>query len=96
MFAQVTRFEDSPSDLQDGIEHVQDEVVPLARGREGVRGVWLVDRESGVRLSVMIFEDDEAAAALFADVAKVREADPDRNRPSPVGSTRYEVYADTL
>ncbi len=96
MYAQVTRFEDSPSDLEDGISHVRDEVVPLARARRGVRGLWLVDRETGERLSVMIFEDEEAATALFADVGELRAADPDRNRPAPVGSTRYEIFAEAL
>jgi len=96
VYAQVTRFEDSPADLEDGIEHVLDEVVPLAKGRPGVRGLWLVDRSSGERLSVMVFDDEEAATSLFAEIGKVREADPDRNRPTPVGSTRYEIYAEAL
>jgi hypothetical protein len=29
----------------------------------GAEGVWLVDREAGVRLSVMLFEDEDAAQA---------------------------------
>ena len=88
MYAQVTRFEDSPSDLEDGIAHVRDEVIPVARAQNGVRGLWLVDRETGERLSVLIFEDEAAADALFAEVGKLRAADPDRNRPAPVSSTR--------
>ena len=96
MYAQVTRFEDAPADLEDGIAHVVDEVVPLAKGRAGVRGLWLVDRSTGERLSVMVFDDEETASALFAEVGKVREADPERNRPAPVGSTRYEIYAEAL
>ena len=96
MYAQVTRFEDAPADLEDGIAHVVDEVVPLARGQAGVRGLWLVDRSTGERLSVMVFDDEDAATALFAEVGKIREADPERNRPSPVGSTRYEIYAEAL
>ena len=93
MYAQVTMFQDSPQDLEDGIEHVLDEVIPAAEATDGVRGFWLVDRESGERLSVLVFDDERNAKALFAAVGEQRAADPERNRPVPVGSTRYEIYA---
>jgi hypothetical protein len=96
MYAQVTRFEDTPSDLEAGIEHVRDEIVPLVQERKGVRGLWLVNRESGERLSVMVFEDEDVANALFASVGELRAAAPERNRPAPVGSTTYEIYAAAL
>jgi hypothetical protein len=96
MYALVVRFEDNPSDLRAGIEHVIDEVIPAAQAAEGVRGVWLVNNESGERLSVMVFENEACADALFTAIAERRAADPDRNRPAPVDSVRYEVYASAL
>jgi hypothetical protein len=96
MYAQVITFKDSPSDLEDGIAHVQDEVVPAAAATDGVQGVWLVDRETGERLSVMLFADEAAAEAMFARVGERRAADPGRNRPKPTGARRYEVYAQVL
>jgi hypothetical protein len=93
VYSQVVRFQDSAQDLEDGIAHVLDEVVPAAEAVEGVRGLWLVDRESGERLSVMVFADEAAAETLFAAVGDRHAADPDRNRPAPVDSKRYEVYA---
>ena len=96
MYAIVTRFSDGPVDLEDGIAHVLDEVVPAATATPGARGVWLVDRESGERLSVLVFESEDAASALFAAVGERRAADPGRNRPAPVSSGRYEIYANAL
>ena len=96
MFAMVTRFSDSPGDLEDGISHVIDEVVPLARAASGARGVWLVDRETGERLSVLVFESEYDANALFSAVGERRAADRARTRPAPVSSTRYEIYAEAL
>ena len=96
MYCQVISFEDAPSDLTDGISHLLEEVVPAADGTPGVRGIWLVDRESGRRMSVMLFDDEASAEALFAAVGERRATDPERNRPKPTGAQRYEVYAAVL
>jgi hypothetical protein len=96
MYCQVISFEDAPNDLTDGISHVIEEVVPAAEAAPGVRGIWLVDRESGRRMSVMLFDDEASAEALFAAVGERRAAEPGRNRPRPTGAHRYEVYATVL
>jgi hypothetical protein len=96
MYCQVISFEDAPNDLTDGISHVLEEVVPAAEATPGAHGIWLVDRESGRRLSVMLFEDEASAEALFAAVGERRALEPGRNRPKPTGAQRYEVYAIVL
>ena len=96
MYCQVISFEDAPTDLTDGISHVLEEVVPAAKETPGVRGIWLVDRDSGRRMSVMLFDDEASADALFAAVGERRALEPQRNRPKPTGAQRYEVYAAVL
>lgn len=93
MFAQVITFDDTPEDLQHGIEHVRDEVVPAMDLAKGLIGFWLVDHDTGKRITVMVWQDEAEQQAAMARVAAAREADPDRPRPAPSSVGRYEIYA---
>src|SRR5215469_1160517 len=60
MFAMVLSFDgESAEDLNAGIEHVTDEVIPALAESAGVHGWWLVDREHGRRMTVMMWDTQE-------------------------------------
>ena len=74
MFAQVISFEESADEVEAGIKHVEEEVLPALKDADGLTGFWLVDRENGKRLSVMVWDSEEAAAAGMAAI-EARRAD---------------------
>jgi hypothetical protein len=93
MFGVVLSFDgESASDLAAGIEHVNDEVIPALSQTPGLHGWWLVDREGGRRVTLMVWDSQEQYDAGMARVAEARAKDPDRHRPSPTSVGRFEVY----
>ena len=93
MFAVVLSFDgESKDDLNAGIEHVQDEVIPALAEATGVHGWWLADPDNGRRLTVMVWDTQEHYDAGMARVQDARAKDPGRHRPAPSSVARFEVY----
>ena len=69
MIVTIATFQESGEQLDEGMRHVQEEVVSSIRGAAGLRAAyWLVDREAGKRLSVTVWNDPNAPAAAMPRV----------------------------
>src|SRR5262249_19735226 len=101
MFVSIANFEQQGADLEEGVRHVLEEVVPSIQGAEGLRaGDWAVDRENGKRVSVLVWESAGASASAMPAVVEAiaqRRAAAGRTEPqaSPTGTGRFEVIAHT-
>jgi heme-degrading monooxygenase HmoA len=99
MVVTIATFEESGEQLEEGMWHVREEVVPSLRGAIGVRAAyWLVDRGAGKRLSVTVWDDADAVGAampgVMASIKRLRE-EGGRTEPqrSPDRTERFEVFA---
>jgi hypothetical protein len=93
MFAQVITFEEAPDQLEAGIRHVEEEVIPPLETSAGLQGYWLVNRDMGRRLSVMVWANEAASQVGMQAVQAERAKYLDRERPTPTSVQRFEVYA---
>src|SRR3989442_12829538 len=69
MIVTVSTFNETGAQLQEGVRHVKDEVVPSVRGAPGLQaGYWVMDLEHGQRLSILVWESADAAPAAMPSV----------------------------
>jgi hypothetical protein len=102
MILTVLEFTATTPQLEEGIRHVREEVVPAVLGAAGLRAAyWVVDRENGKRLSNMVWDSAEAASAAMPTVAasiKQTRAREGRSEPqrSPDRSARFAAWNELI
>lgn len=74
MYARSTTIQAQPSNIDDGIAYVRDEVMPALQDMEGYVGLsMLVDREAGRCIATSAWETEEAMHASTEVAAPLRE-----------------------
>ena len=100
MVVAVSTFNETEGQLDEGVRHVKEEVVPSVRGAKGLKaGYWVIDREQGQRLSILVWESADAMSAAMPSVmaaVKRRRDEAGLSQPqrSPDSSRRFEVFAE--
>ena len=92
MYAQIVTFQETPEQVDAGIVHVLDDIIPALEHAPGLTGVWLADRATGKRLSIMVWDSQDAASAAMTRVQE-RLAVSTHKRPTPASVEKFEVYA---
>ena len=99
MVVAVSTFNETAGQLEQGVRHVKEEVVPSLRGAKGLKtGYWVIDREQGQRLSILVWESADAMSAAMPSVmaaVKRRRDEAGLSQPqrAPDSSRRFEVFA---
>ena len=99
MVARVTHWEFEPSDerAEAVIRRNREEVMPAARGLQGLRAFYsLVDRSGGRALTVTIWESEDAEEASRETAMRLRSQTADVTGIAVVASGFYEVAAEAL
>ena len=95
MFARVTRYEGSPTEIEAGIKLIKETIAPAAKRLQGFKGgYWLLDRASSKGFSVTLFESEAALHATEDAAAQLRSRASSTVRITAV--ERYEVFAQTV
>ena len=99
MFISISHFEEAGADLEEGLRHVREEVVPSIEGVEGlVAAYWAVDPGGTKRVSILVWEHaDSATTAMPAVVEAIRARREAAGimppQASPTATERFEVIA---
>ncbi len=73
MFARVSTIQGKQEQIDEGIRHYREQVLPAARKMAGFKGAYLlVDRKSGKNLGITLWETEKDLQASAAAADKLR------------------------
>ncbi len=92
MFARVSTYQGSPQQIDEGLDHARQSILPRVQEVDGFEGVYyLVDRQSGKALSITLWESEEAMRASEEEANKLRGESAEAAGATVEGVERYEV-----
>ncbi len=92
MFARVSTYQGSPQQIDEGLDHARQNILPRVQGLDGFEGVYyLVDRQSGKALSITLWGSEEAMHASEEEANQLRGESAEAAGATVEGVERYEV-----
>jgi heme-degrading monooxygenase HmoA len=92
MFARVSTYQGSPQQIDEGLDHARQNILPRVRAVDGFEGVYyLVDRQSGRALSITLWESEETMRASEEEANRLRGESAEAAGATVEGVERYEV-----
>ncbi|MCA1687435.1 MAG: antibiotic biosynthesis monooxygenase [Actinobacteria bacterium] len=92
MFARVSSYRGDPGQIDQGLDHARENILPRVQQVDGCEGVYyLVDRESGKALSITLWESEEAMRASEDEADRLRGETAEAADAKVEDVERYEV-----
>ena len=92
MFARVSAYRGDPAQIDKGLDHARENILPRVQQIEGFEGVYyLVDRESGKALTITLWESEEAMRASEEAANQLRSESADASAATVESVERYVV-----
>ena len=92
MFARMSILEGSPDQIDVGLRHVREQVLPFMQQQDGFKGfIALSDRQTGKVIGVSLWESEQAMRASEKAGDRARGDSAEVVSASGVDVERYEV-----
>ena len=92
MFVRMSILEGSPDQVDEGLRHVREQVLPFMQQQDGFKGfIVLSDRQTGKVIGVSLWESEQALRASEEAGDRARGDSAEVVSASGVDVERYEV-----
>ncbi len=92
MFARTSTLEVPPEQIDEAVQNVREQVLPLIQQQDGFKGfIVLADRQAGKAIGVSLWESEEAMQASEEVGNRTRSETAQAGGGSVAGVDRYEV-----
>ena len=92
MFARVSTYLGDPAQIDQGLNHARENILPRVKQVDGFEGVYyLVDRQSGKALTITLWGSEDALRASEEEANRLRTESAESASATIENVDRYEV-----